>query len=192
MTVTRDPGGRRPLFRPSALEHYVRSQERAVLPRLVRPGVFGSLWVLFALVAVGAAGAWHARVPAWARGTAVVLAAGADGAPTVAAFFPPAAASALRPGAALVLEGEAGEALHARVRSVEPGVLAPREAARRFALEGAGAAAARAPRAVALAALDSLPALPAGAAAWEGSVFPARVRVGERRVLSLLLGRSGW
>lgn len=46
--------GRRSIFRAQALDEYLREQEKAVLPRVISPRVFGLLWAVAAvLLALG-------------------------------------------------------------------------------------------------------------------------------------------
>ncbi|HXF60299.1 MAG TPA: hypothetical protein VNK95_01700 [Caldilineaceae bacterium] len=44
------PPRERTIFRPEALQHYRRAQQRIVLPRLVSPRFFLYLWLLAALL----------------------------------------------------------------------------------------------------------------------------------------------
>lgn len=44
------PTRERAIFRPEALQHYRRAQQRIVLPRLVSPRFFLYLWLLAALL----------------------------------------------------------------------------------------------------------------------------------------------
>lgn len=46
--------GRRSIFRAHALDEYLREQEKAVLPRVISPRLFGLLWAVAAvLLAIG-------------------------------------------------------------------------------------------------------------------------------------------
>lgn len=54
------------IFRAEAVQHYARSQAKAVLPRLVCPRTFLYLWLLLGtLVVAGTCLAWSARGQLW-------------------------------------------------------------------------------------------------------------------------------
>lgn len=70
------PESRRPLFRATALERYVRRRDRVVLPRTVQPGAVRPLWLALALL-LGASGVGAiAPVPDLVPGIVVVTGAG--------------------------------------------------------------------------------------------------------------------
>jgi hypothetical protein len=72
-----------------------------------------------------------------------------------------------------------------RVRSVEPGILSPRETVARFGLTGAAAAAVRGPSVVATVDLRPPPTAPPPEA-FRGAAGTAKVRVGTERLTSLI------
>src|SRR2546421_11325797 len=62
-----------PLFRKQALEYYVQSRAKAILPNLVQPPVFLLLWILLCLVGIALVVTWFARVPVYVSGSGVVI-----------------------------------------------------------------------------------------------------------------------
>jgi hypothetical protein len=65
---------RRPLFRESALKHYMQKREKDVLPRLISQPIFVGLWVLlFVFMGVGVLASF-AEVPVFANGPGVIIA----------------------------------------------------------------------------------------------------------------------
>ena len=48
----------RPIFRVDAVRRYTQSKEKLVLPRLISPAFFFSLWVLLGLLLAGGVGVW--------------------------------------------------------------------------------------------------------------------------------------
>jgi hypothetical protein len=187
---------RREIFRPDARRRFGEARERTVLPRFVSPRFIAGLWTLIALFLAGGLLAWLARIPVYASGSAVVVdrqasAQYSDGGIVVAAFLPPENLSRLYAGQQLLLQLKSGERLRRQVFSVEPLIMSPAEAQKRFALNNALAASVGAqPSAVALCRLEPLPNdLPPDA--YIGSIGRVEVETGTRRVISLmpLVGR---
>ncbi|MCI0748186.1 MAG: hypothetical protein L0Y58_22505 [Verrucomicrobia subdivision 3 bacterium] len=50
------------IFRPEALRRYVRSQEESVLPRLVSPRTFVTLWLVFGILVAGGILVWLSTI----------------------------------------------------------------------------------------------------------------------------------
>jgi hypothetical protein len=186
----------RPIFRADAVRRYIDSREESVLPRLVSPRIFVFLWLLFGLLAAGGFVAWLAHVPVYASGPGVVVDWTSNASPNpdgvgVVAFVPPEHLPRLRAGQPLFLElGDGRERVRTPIVAVEPTVISPEAARRRFAL---GAAAAPQITQPAAAAIARWTAPPTGLAAssYVGSVYHADIEVGSQRVISLvpLLGR---
>jgi hypothetical protein len=175
------------VFRPEALRRYGGEYDRAVLPRLVSPRTFLALWALLGLLLAAGGGAWAARVPQYASGTAVIVPperGGPDGgALTAVAFLPPEHLARLRPGqtAFLDLEGP-GQRAARPIVAVAPEILGPDAARQRFGADVASFVT----RPAAVATVDPAP-LPGGSAgAYPGSVYQAEVQVGSRRLLALV------
>jgi hypothetical protein len=161
------------------------------LPRLASPSVFACLWIVLGLLGAGAAAAWFTRLPVFATGIAVVVdgpdGAGAPG-PGVAlvAFVPAQNLSPLRVGHALLYQAPTGrERRRAPIVWVEPQVMSPAEARRRFALGEGAAAAITEPAVVAVARLEPVTGGPP-LSAYVGSVYRVEIEVGSRRPISLL------
>ena len=182
------------IFRAAALQHYMQSREKAALPRIISPRTFVFLWVLFGLLLGSGLVAWLTRVPVYASGQTVIVDlrgrsqsqdAREDDLWAVV-FLPPANLAHLRSGQKLFLRFDAtGGRLSVPIAAVEPEIISPDAAQRRFALSGAAALAVPQPAAVATAPMGSfLNTLPAST--YVGSIYPAEVEVGSRRIMSLL------
>ncbi len=72
---------KRPLFRETALQQYMRSQEKDVLPRLITPPTFLCGWMLLGLLVFVGIVAWWQEIPIFASGSAMVLTGEAGSAP---------------------------------------------------------------------------------------------------------------
>src|SRR2546430_6191565 len=127
---------RAPLFRRQALEHYVQSRERTILPRLVRPPVFLLLWILLILATFALMVAWLGRIPLYISGSGIVIVQAVQqngqAVPTAMAlvFVPvaPAHPVSIRAGAPVQLQvGTQGQPFAAAVEVVEPAILSPDE-----------------------------------------------------------------
>src|SRR5690348_1569249 len=73
---------RRPLFRETALQQYMRSQEKDVLPRVIAPPTFLCGWILLGLLVFAGMLAWWQEIPIFASGSAMVLTGEAGSAPS--------------------------------------------------------------------------------------------------------------
>jgi hypothetical protein len=182
---------KRSIFRVDALRRYAQSREEPVLLRLVSPRMFLCLWILLGLLLIGGFLAWLAQVPVYASGSAVVV-DGRGKTPSigdevlVVAFVPPEHLRRLRVGQMLLLEiGGVGKRSGRSIIAVEPEIIGPDMAQRRFALNAGATPAITQPSAIAIARLDPLiTGLPA--AAYVGSIYRAEIEVGSRRAISLL------
>jgi hypothetical protein len=188
--------GPRSIYRAAAVRRYAQGREQSVLPRFASPPTLICLWILLGLLLASCLVAWLARVPVYATGNAVVMdSTGAGqtgpGGVMVAAFLPAADLPALRAGQDMIVRlDERGEAARMPIVAVEPEISSPSAVLQRFGLQP-GAAVSQ-PTAVALAILGPRPGgLPVSV--YIGGIYPARVEVGSRRVVSLipLLGRLG-
>ena len=178
----------RMVFRAEALRRHSQGYDRAVLPRLIRPRTFLFLWMLFVLAGVGASATWFVQVPVYAAGQAVVVegrrTALSDGI-AVVTFVPPEHLADLRREQTLYLDmGSTNGPVRQSIAWVEPSLMSPDEVRARFGLSPSAASAITQPVAVVLTRLEGIPAgfLPNS---YLGSVYPARVEVGTRRVVSL-------
>lgn len=172
---------RRQLFRSDALRRRAAAQDRAVLPRLVRPPVFLLAWLLVLLLVAAGVLVWATTVPVYAAGTGV-LALRADDADLVL-FLDPAEQTHLAAGQPVLLTIAPHQpALAGKIVRVDPRVLGPDAARAAYGLTGAAGLAVTQPASVALARLDDA----GDHSNATGSIGPVRVRVGSQRVASLL------
>lgn len=116
--------------------------------------------------------------PLFRRATAVVIDQ-PGGVPRLAVFLPPADAVNVRAGQDLfVLSGGFAEGARLRISTVEPKLVSPDDAARRF---GLGVAAATVVTQSSIVAFAPFPALAGRAAAeYVGAVYPAVIEIGRR------------
>jgi hypothetical protein len=180
---------KRSIFRGKALEHYAASRQKEVLPRLVSPPVFVSFWILLALLLVAGITAWLSRVPTYVVGSGVVLDQGTLQGQSLSnnavVFLPANSSMHVHAGQLILLQiGSTGPQLHYRVDRVEPGIISPSEARKRYRLDSATSQLITGPSMVLTISLG--PAFPAHQ--YAGSTVTARLQVGSQRVLSLLPG----
>lgn len=177
------------IFRAEALNRYRSRDEKSALPKLVSPRVFQFLWVLLGLLLAGAALISSARIPVYASGVAVIVESEAtprngQGKVSALIFLPPESLPQLKAGQPVFFRFGGDEHLSRPIMSVEPQLLSPLEASRRFALSAGAAARLNAPKALAVVSLEpSLAGHPAST--YAGSFYDARVEIGSRRVASL-------
>ena len=186
-----------PIYRAEAIRRYMQSREEPVFPRLVSPRTFAYLWVLLGLIVISGFAAWFAQVPVYASGLAVVVDRGSvtqdvriQDVAILVAFLPPG--QHLQAGQNLSLQFEAtGERLSRAILVVEPEVVSPAVAQRRFALEDGAALAITQPATVAIARFEPTPTgLPAHT--YIGSTYHVEVIVGSRRLISFLPLMGQW
>ncbi len=131
-----------PLFRQQALEYYLQSREKAILPRIAKPSAFLLLWILLGLASAALMLAWFGRVPVYVAGAGVVTERTYihNGVPIHQAlaliFVPlvPAHPLSLHAGTAIQLQiGTRAGSFTTIVDAVEPGILSPAEIQRRYA-----------------------------------------------------------
>jgi hypothetical protein len=174
------------IFRNKALNYYVQSRERDILPRFVAPPVFLFLWILLALLLASTVLAWLAHVPTRVAGSGVVLdqeKAPSNSSGAVAVLFLPATSSGLvRPGQPVQTQIGTSVPLTATILTVEPGVKSPSEIRETYAQVIAE------PSVVALISLG--PSI--SAQVYTGTLVRALVQIGNQRILSLLPGIGQW
>ena len=131
-----------PLFRRQALEHYVQSREKNILPRLARPPVFLLLWMLLSLTGVTLIVAWFGRVPVYIGGSGIVIEHNiiqnrqSVHSSIAVVFVPvtPAHPVHIRAGNPVRLQiGTQGQPFTTTVDVVEPAILGPNEIQQRYA-----------------------------------------------------------
>ena len=191
----RSMSSRAPLFRRQALEYYVQSRERTILPRLARPPVLLLLWILLGLAALAMLVAWLGRIPVYISGPGLVMEQTmlhhGHVVPTAMAlvFVPvaPAHAVSIRAGTPVLLRiGTQGQIFTAAVEVVVPGILSPDQIQRRYAPGSKVSSLITGPSLVVSIKLDPAFASPA----YAGSVIAAQVEVGSTSVLSSLFGSA--
>ena len=183
-----EPQRQRAMFRNKALQYYAQSREKDVLPRFVAPPVFLFLWVLLGLLLVATLLAWLGQVPTYVAGSGVVLNQGVKTQPggneAVAVVFLPATPSLnVRAGLPVQVQiGTTGPQLTSTIDAVQPGVISPSDARKRYALTGDLAQVITQPSVVVTCRLG----VTVSTQRYAGSLVGAQVQVGTRSVLSLL------
>jgi hypothetical protein len=173
------------IFRREALEYRARNQghrqEAVSFPRLMARHIRIALWLVIAVLGLGAAIACLPTVPVNAAGLAVATTEtrqGVDG-PLVAVLTPAGDHDAVEPGSAATVT-IAGQERAGTVAAVEPAPLAPIDAARRLGLDPAVTAMLPGPVTLAWIALDGAGDVP------DGALGQARISIGSRQAGSYL------
>jgi len=183
-----------PLFRKQALEYYVQSREKAILPRLAKPPVFLLLWILLGLVGTALIVDWLVRVPVYISGPGIVLEQTILNSKLVdtavaLVFVPDSQAHALqiRVGTPVQLQiGAQRQSFTAAVGGVEPGILSPNEIRHRYVPEKDISTLITGPSVVV-----SIKLGPAFASSlYAGSLISAQVQIGSASLLSSLFGSA--
>lgn len=169
----------------------MQAKAATVLPRFIAPPAPLCLWLLLSFLITASVLAFWARVPVYRNGLATVVDANGrdqdlNDNELIVAFFPPETQPEMRTGQHLSLKLDAaGPPLVRTIAVIEPGILSPAAARRKFNLDYATARSYGGPAVVAIARLgkpsDKLPA-----SAYQGIVVEARVEIGSQRVLALL------
>lgn len=171
----------RAIFRPEALQRYMQGRERLILPRYVAQSTAALMWTIVIVLAVGVFAIGVTPVPIVKSATAVIDTSGAR----AVVFLAPETLSLLRPGQTvrLWLRANAAPATYP-IESIEPRLVSPADARRRYQLDDASASAIT--RAAAVVTVDLQ--APGDRDAYAGSVVPAAVQTGVERVVSRLSG----
>ena len=164
----------------------MQAKAQTVLPRFIAPPVPLCLWLLLSCLLTVSVLAWLTRVPVYRNGVATVVDPNFANEELIVAFFPPESKSEMKAGQKLSLKLDpAGPPVVRAIASIEPGILSPAEARKKFNLDNTAARTYQFPAAVAIARLgkpnEQLPA-----SAYEGTVVEARVEVGSQRLIALL------
>jgi hypothetical protein len=131
----------RSIFRSKAVEHYLQSREKTILPFFVAPPVFAFYWLLLGIFLMSGLVAWFGQVPLYASGIGLISAQSTsvnqDNKQVTALIFLPAGSSARpQPGwSALVQVGLTGPQLNGTVDTIKPGVLSPSEVQKQYAFK---------------------------------------------------------
>jgi hypothetical protein len=174
-----------PIFRENAVKHYMQSRDTDTLPRFISLPVALFLWILLGLLLVVGGLAWYEQVPTYASGNGVVLSSKyappyAHQEAVAVAFFAVGLANHLHVGQTVSVRfASSTQSLKGTVLAVNP-VVSPDAAVRRYGLD---ASLITQPSAVMLIKLDNIsPVL------YAGSTLTVNVRIGSRRIISLLPG----
>jgi hypothetical protein len=180
----------RNIFRSGALEGYMQAKAQTVLPRFIAPPAPLCLWLLLGCLISAGVLASLARVPVYRNGIATV--ADSNGRDQylkdeelIVAFFPPQSKSEIKAGQKLSFKLDAnGPPLVKSIAIIEPEILSPAEARKKFNLDNATARTCQSPSAIVIAPLGKPGELPAST--YEGIVVDARVEIGSQRLIALL------
>lgn len=167
---------KRSIFRDKALHQYLQSREKNILPRFVAPPVFVLYWILLAMLLVSGLIAWFEKVPLYATGAGIIP-TNREGNQAIAIIFLPASSSSHpQPGLpALVQINPSGSQFNGTVSTIEPGIISPSEAKKRYSFEIST------PSLVVTVKLGTN----VSSSMYAGSLVNAQVQVGSQRLLSL-------
>jgi hypothetical protein len=167
------------LFRRDAFERYRESQERAVLPRNVRPNTLRLLWAVAVLLGCGVGAFWSQSVPQYASGVGMRAVKRADGSAAAqwVALIPSAAG--VRNGQPVFASIEGRGEVRTSVASILDRNLSAAEVQTRWMLLAGEAPAL--PNSVDVALLTRAPF------SGERHRIPLRIQVGKVSLLSMLL-----
>jgi hypothetical protein len=177
------------IFRPDAVQRYIKAKGESVLPRFPSPRTSICLWLLLGLLSVSGLIVWFTNIPVYASGTAIVV----DGTNIfqdkndgvyVVAFLPPENLSQLSPGQTMFLNTD-GVRLRKPIAAIESEISSPAAAMKRFGFNSNGLAAITQPSAIAIAHLGAMPTdMPISK--YIGSVYRVDVHVGSCRIISFI------
>src|SRR5436305_11939249 len=87
----------RSIFRNKAVEHYLQSREKTILPLFVAPPIFAFYWLLLGIFLLSGLIAWFGQVPLYASGSGLIAAQSTpinrNGEQTTVLIFLPASSS---------------------------------------------------------------------------------------------------
>jgi len=176
----------RTIFRESAVEAYRRGTEKDVVPRLVSRPVILGLWALLALLVGTVLIAWSVKVPSYAGASGAVLSRAEQGRTAAVLFVSSDDVADLRVGQSVLAQvGSSGKNVEGAVANIEPGLVGPNAARRRYGIEGAAGLITEPSRAVIVRFRNKLPDT-----AYGGSRLTAKVETGSRRLLAMLTGSA--
>jgi len=175
----------RTVFRQTAVEAHRRGVEKAVIPRLVSRPITVGRWMLLALLIAVAALSWWVTIPGYVGASGVLVGQGDAqplGAQTAAVLLlPEASASQVRVGGPVHIQvGSLGTVAEGAVSVVEPGVVTPDTARRRY--PGLGPDLGTQPSVVVVVRLEGSPPSPPSA----GTQVTAHVETRAQRLVALL------
>ena len=162
----------------------MQARAQTVLPRFIAPPAPLCLWLILSCFITASVLGCLTRIPVYRNGIAtVVLRADEE---MIVAFFPPESKSEMKAGQNLSFKLDPdGPPLVRPVAVVEPAILSPADARKKFNLDVATSRAYEGPAAIAIAPLGK-PSENLPASAYEGVVVEARVEIGSQRLIALL------
>jgi hypothetical protein len=177
----------RPIFRKSAVDHYMRSREENATLRFGSARTAVLLWGLLCCFLLIGAIAWWTQIPIYVNGTGVALGEGSRILPgyrgeMAAVFLPTQQAALLRAGLPVqVRTASSPAALSSQIVEVEPATTAPGAFCKQYAPASVCSHLISGPSIVVVVGLENAPV-----SLHAGSVLAAQVRVGALRIVSLL------
>jgi hypothetical protein len=166
------------IFREEALQRYIRSREKSILPRFTAPPILLFFWCLLVIFLLGGAFSWFEQVPVYATGGGVVPNSGSN----VLIFIPYSPSLALHVGEPVQVQlASNGTQLSGKVTSADLHQFSPAQIRQRYQVQVAG------PAVVVTVSLG--PSF--SAQTYAGSVLSAQVQVGSQRLISFLPGLNG-
>ena len=170
-------------FREKAIQKYVQSREKNVLPRLVSPPTFALLWIILVMMIATGLVSWLGQTPRYVTASGLIppdkSAAGTQGKDEAVAiiFLPATSPLQVRAGMpAQVQIGSAGLQVTGTIGTIEPTVLSPSQIHQLYTLEVTD------PAFVATIKLGSN----ISGRLFAGSPVQAQIQVGSQRLLALL------
>ena len=177
-----------PIFRKNAVKHYMQSRDKDTLPRFISLPIALFLWILLGLLLVVGGLAWYEQVPTYASGNGVVLSSKyappyAHQEAVAVAFFSVGQARDVHIGQAVRVDfASSTSPVKGTVLAVDP-MVSPYTAMHRYGLDSNDAPLITQPSIVVLIKMDNI-----SSALYAGSTLTVNVRVGSRRIISLLPG----
>jgi hypothetical protein len=131
----------RSIFRSKAVQHYLQSRDKTILPLFIAPPVFTLYWLLLGIFLMSGLIAWFGQVPLYVSGPGLISAQSTSvnqqSVQVTALIFLPSSSS-LRPppgSSALIQAGTTGPQLNGIVDMIKPGVFSPSEVQKQYAFE---------------------------------------------------------
>lgn len=181
-------GERRSIYRARAYENHLRERQAPTLAHIAAPRSLTLLWILTAILLAGLAAIGLVRVPVFATVPAFVSSGGEAGVgPLLVLLLPAGEGQTPAPGAEIFIRWPDGRRVPSRIVRIEPEPASPEHLRERFAAALPPATPLSGPTLVAWAGLQPPPAGDAPRT-LRGAALHADLRVGTRRVLSLLPG----
>ncbi len=174
---------KRSIFRDNAIKQYIQGRDKDILPRFVSPSGFIFLWIFLGFCIATGLLAWNTQVPVYTHGIGTIVEGYQSGQTIAVIFLAPDQLHHVHPGQPIQVRiGSVGPELKQTVTFVEPNILSPSEARKRYRLEGPLSLVITQPSVVIRVALNSS----ISSRTYAGSMVHADVQLGLQRVLSML------